>query len=388
MKTEFDLHYVDSERDLLHLLEEKEGTEIYQKVGENPSRWIEELAFISKCLDYPVISASIFTPPTSDPDFRPLGKNVFLYRGQDSRFRGLWIQNPSDKNYPWSQYKIGTRAMLFINKQFSKIPLEFFLPENFKKNATKVTKDKGDKRPILKQTATINDESFPVFFKGSEMSFAYFSNRPSYRLTSLASIDKRSSRLETEITLKLNEAGIKVPSVIGYYESPLEDFAFFQGITGNTIDQFLPIYRDKIIKQDSSMLAKLCALGYRKQGFCDFDDKLFDGRNLYLIDVDEVIDLYPSSTNFRKFLLDPRRTNLNAFRKFQEDLFLKELKDTLFEYKDSLTPSTKDKIKYISSFFNTLGWQAPSEKQVKHLTHFKKDYITQQSIMSMMSDTD
>ena len=137
------------------------------------------------------------------------------------------------------------------------------------------------------------------------------------------------------------------------------------------------------------MLAKTCLTGYRKQGFHDFDDKIFDGKDLYLIDVDECVDLYSGFRGYRDTLLNPKDTRkLREFRKMQRGTFKGTLGDVLFEYRKSLTPSQEDRKLYTKTFFKTLGWKEPSIKEMTKLTSFDEKRMTMDSYMSMMHDTD
>jgi hypothetical protein len=151
----------------------------------------------------------------------------------------------------------------------------------------------------------------------------------------------------------------------------------------------LHAHRGEIIRQDAEILAMLCIAGYRKMGFSDFDDKVFDGANLHLIDVDECRDIYAElSLDYRKMLLNPSgKADLNKFRKLQKAVFQAALKDAIFMYRDSLTPTDKDKTEYIRSFYRKIGWKEPSDKEVKKLTSFPDNYQTVDGWMSMMNDT-
>ncbi len=72
----------------------------------------------------------------------------------------------------------------------------------------------------------------------------------------------------------------------------------------------------------------------------------------------------------------------------QREIFKGTLKDALSEYKGSLTPTREDMEYYARTFYHTLGWKEPSQRQLSKLTDFPEDYMTQDSFMSMMSDTD
>jgi len=388
---------VPARRDILHFVEENLNPKIYEDLGKNPNHWIEELDIISQSLTGNGLfcSIGIDLPPQNDPEFKKLGDDVYIYRGNARRLRGIWItkkvagynfQNgQKEECTQWSLFRMGTFAELHLNAEFSDIPIENFLPEKFEQESTVV---KNDKRPILTFEVKRGDKSITVFAKGAFTRTFLMYDAPSYRLTKLSRVEKTTSQKEMENFIKLGQKGIKVPKILGYYKGPVEEFLFMEKVNGENPLNFLDSHRESIIKQDAEMLANLCLSGYRKTGFCDFDDKIFDGQSLYLVDVDECIDLYfPSSPDFKQILLDPNNPKvLKDFREVQKLLFENTLKDAIYDYRKSLTQTFNDKILYISSFFQKIGWGDPTPKKVKELTTFSKDYLTFDSYISMMAD--
>jgi len=399
---QFERHTVNSRKDLLHFVEEHADKDVYKHIGEKPDEWKEELNIISHLLiaESLVGGIGINLPPIDDSEFKELGGNLFLYRGNQARGRGLWIKKTLDKKVAeytgeseeWTQYPIGTRAVVRVNQKFSDIPFKTFLPENFENISEKVEKEKGNKRPILKFRVKTNGEGKNIYAKGAEISYCFYypHAQPKFRLTPLSSIHKTTSKREMERTLEFSKLGINVPEVIGYYEAIVEEFLFLSEVKGEFPNAFFDTHRNEIIQQDAEMLGKICLAGYRKQGFADFDDKIFDGRDLYLIDVDECVDLYFGfNPDYRKILLNPKETSdLRDFRNMQKAIFKQELKDALSAYRESLTPAKQDMEHYIRTFYKTLGWKEHSQRQISKLTTFSGDYMTQDRFMSMMSDTD
>lgn len=392
---EFETQFVNSRKDLLHFVEEELDKKVLEKLGKNPNKWIEELEIISLILTGRGLVAGINTgkPDLHDPNLKQLDKNVFLLRNA-SRDNGLWISeeykgvdtNSLDgKLIQWTHYPLGGRGHLNINKEFNYIPFENFLPENFELKSKLVKKNR---RPVFTFDIETNKGKLNVYAKSCLIETSRMYYPPSYRLTNLAQAIKTNSEKELNRFVELSEQGVMVPTILGYYETKLEEFLFVKGLEGDTPDKFLKSNRKEIIEQDARILAALLLTGYKKHGFTDFDDKIFDGKNLYLIDVDELSDFYfPHFNRFREILLNPLdQSGLDEFRKIQKGLFEQHLKDTIFIYKTSLTQTIEDKILYVSSFFERMNWGKPTEDYVKRLTDYPDNYITLESEIGMMME--
>ena len=126
---EFETHSVNARKDLLHFIEEHTKINPYEEIGKNPKAWLDELNLIYGELTRTSLSGvqGMHMPPTEDPEFRKLGENVFLYRGEKGPLRGLWIrekvENAKNEAYNWARYSIGLRAKLRINDEFSGISI-------------------------------------------------------------------------------------------------------------------------------------------------------------------------------------------------------------------------------------------------------------------------
>lgn len=398
MEIKFERHSFPARKDLLHFIEEHCDKNILEKIGHNPEAWKDELDIVSTLLTgQGLVGAVGLEDP---PILQMLGENIGIYRGPNRWHRGLWTKRNSDthvekdleERFLWTRYNIGSNSKLLINTEWSGISPECLLPDYVEKNGAKVVKENhSDKRPIWRFEIPFSGQNISIYAKGAIIACSHYyeHSRPKYRLTSLSDVHKVTSQKEMETTIKLMNAGVKVPSVIGIYTEPSEEFLYVQEISGKHPDQCLE-NRDVIIKQDAEMLARLCVSGIRKSGFTDFDDKVFDGTDLYLIDVEECSDLYfPMRPDFQSILLNPSDSSeLRKFRAFQRNHFKKTLKDALFTYRDTLTPTLEDKKAYINSFFDTLDWNTPGESELKRLTHFEKNYMTWDSYLSSMSDGD
>ena len=400
MEIKFNYHRANARKDLLHFIEEKVDSKIYEKIGKDPDAWIEELSMIYGMLSKFPISCSIgwHHPPLNEPEFQKLGEKIYLYNNP-KKGRSLWTFNGKDSSDAnnWTHYSIGSQASLMINEKYSIAP-ESLLPENFEKISEKVIKKKGleertfeEGRPILKFDVVNKSDKISVYAKGALISCSYFYDyaKPKYRLTSIISANKMTSKGELEKTKDMMDVGVNVPDIIGYYESLVEDFLFLGEVKGKSPLKCLEKKQD-IIKQDAEMLSAMCSAGYFKQGFTDFDDKIFDGKNLYLIDVDECLDIYTHfDPDYRKMLLNPNDTNeLEKFRKFQGGFFRQMLKDAVFEYQENLTQSEEDKKMYIKSFYRHMKWGEPSGKEIKDILKFPKNYITHERAVCMANDSD
>ncbi|MFZ5955728.1 MAG: hypothetical protein ACOYT4_04855 [Nanoarchaeota archaeon] len=391
-KLEFNIHKVPSNKDLLHFVEENLDKNVLKKIGKNYSEWIEELNIIQQILENETLimhNGGIF-PDLKDPEFRKLGEKVFLYRGNTKEYKGLWIKKLDypegmEEFYNWSKVHLKSTATLRINKELNNISFEEFLPQNFKQKARKLKKSK---RPIYLFSLADKDRVFSVFAKGAYTEFSYFYEKPRYRLTDLSRMKRFTSKKEMDISLDLIDFNIHLPKIIGYYESLAEEYLFVEKVEGKSITKCLQKKED-IIHQDAEMLANLCLAGYRKVGFTDFDDKIFDGKNLYLIDTEDCRDLYePVSLEYKNILRNPLdKKSMEDFRNLQKDIFSVSLKDAIFNYKNNLLSGVDDKIIFIKTFYETLHWKEPTNRSIKELIKFREDYMTLDSHRSFMSDT-
>jgi len=394
-KINFNIHRVNPRKDILHFVEENLDPKVYDKLAKEPQRWIDELGIIYGMITGHGMSSStgIDLPPEGDKDFQKLGDDIFLYRGSNRRLRGVWLyQRLKDiylgedcKGLQWVHYSMGSSGTLRINAEFGGIPFETFLPENFEQRSTVI---KDDKRKIMTFDVKNNGEDVTVYAKGSFVSTSHYYQPPSYRLTNLSDVIKITSEEEMNRIVKLAEHGVKVPKVVGYYETPLEEFLFLQKVGGGNPSNFLGSHRRDIIKQDAKMLGVLCLLGYRKVGFEDFEDKVFDGKHLYLVDTEEFEDLYKfMEPDFRSMLLNPLDAReLRRFRDEQKSRFKIALRDAIFRYRNNLTPSLEDQLLYTKIFYECVGWGIPKESDTRKILNFPKNYMTLDSYICMMTE--
>lgn len=393
---ELNPYRVTARKDLIDFVEEKLDSKVCEQIGKEPERWIEELGLINQLLTREGLSAGIGFPfpEEAQKESQKLGERVFRYKGNQRNLRGVWISRETkrydyEKNAEipcneWAHYFLGANGTLKINKDFSDIPFETFLPENFEPKCKAV---KTNKRPILTFDVSRGNEKLSIYAKGAFISMWHLYDPPSYRLTNVSRIDKLTSKEEMERTILLAKKGIKVPTVIGYYETSIEEFLFLQKVDGKDPRDYFDACRKEIIVQDAQMLASLCLLGYGKVGFEDFDDKLFDGKDLYLIDVDELHDIYHASVDFRKVLLNPNAVDcLDRFRKQQNEIFMRALRDSIYSYKKTLTPKKEDMMLYALSFFKKIGWDKPTKAKLNSIITFPENYTTLDVYMSMMSE--
>lgn len=395
-KLEFSYQKVPARRGLIDFLKEQGEKNILKRIGKNPKAWLEELSLIMHVVtgNSLVGVTGFFPPPIEDPNFQKIGNNAYFYDGKNSRLEGLWIRENFDsetakvvgKECEWSTYKTKLNASLKINKNFTNIPLEEFLPENFEQKGERLKN--AQKRPIWE----VKIGGIKIYAKGSEINVSkyYDQFKPSYRLTSFSSMHKATAKREMEITEILANLGVNVPTIFGYYESSFEDFLFIGEIKGKQPSEFLDTHKQEIIRQDAEMLANLCKAGYRKSGFGDFDDKIFDGEKLWLIDVDECSDLYfLANIDFRKILSDPTQKNsIRKFRKLQKAIFNGMLRDNIYTYRNTLTSTDQDKENYVKTFYQKLGWKIPDAEKMQDFLTFPDDYQTIDNYMSIMADSD
>lgn len=127
--------------------------------------------------------------------------------------------------------------------------------------------------------------------------------------------------------------------------------------------------------------------GYRKQGFHDSDDKIYDGSRLFLVDTDEVIDLYDyMGIDYRQILLDPTDDiKLREFQAMQRSIFISTLKDAVFEYRKTLLEIEEDAVKYVSKFSKALNLNL-TPYEIAAILDFGEDHMTMDRHMAIMLD--
>lgn len=374
------MHYREARQSLLDALGPEKKEQMIQGMSDEPERWIDELNMISQMISgTPLAGATgCFQPPLDDERFRRLKGDYYFFDGSPKKLQGVWRRNEPaglpDFNQ-WTLYRTCLTAKLYVPEGYPHI--DMLVPEGFDKPDNRI---ENPKRPIFRFNA--GDDT--IYAKGaySTPSFFYSHAKPWFRLTDLAGWHKISSNREFETTKSLSEAGINVHPIIGYYEAQVEDFLFTREVKGNDPEDCLD-EKVEIIEQDARMLAMMTKAGYKKTGFSDTDDKKWDGKTLYLIDCEEVTELY-THLPLREVVLD--RKKLREFRTYQRDVANRALKDALFGYRDTLCATHDDKKHYITAFFGEMGWKQPNERTVRSLTEFGKNYMTEDSFISMMND--
>jgi tRNA A-37 threonylcarbamoyl transferase component Bud32 len=398
LEKDFDVYKFKARKDLLHFAEEL-NPQLFEYLKTDFESGYEELKEISKIakVDIGFIHGYNFPPKKNDPNITEINQDVFLYRGDNTTLNGLWVKlkegerkdeswidDSQKERFLWKQGRLGPSVNLRIYKEYSKINPESLLPENFEKNATLVKKEKGDKRPIYKYKI----DDLDIFIKGAYITPTFSYEIPKGRLTRLVHLSKVSSKKELDMTQELKKAKINVPKIIGYYEGPIEEFLFMEEVKGKQPNEYFKTHKELIIKEDATMLANMCLAGYRKSGFCDFDDKIFDGKKLYLIDVEECRDYYSDlAIDFRSILLNPLdKSKVKEFRKDQIIQFNSTLKDALYIYKDNLIQTLYEKQLYVDTFYDVMKWKKPNMEKMMEITSFPKNYMTFDAYIAMMTD--
>ncbi len=382
----FLIHRVPARQNLLDYAQELEP-DLYAQLAADPKGWIAELSTINAMLTGDGLGAAVGMP-LPEQDTEAISDDVVLCHSRDRFFNGLWIRIDGQ----WNHYRHAPKAVLRVSKIVSGVNPNELLPENFTETGEVV---KDVKRPIIRMNIDTEHGPVSVFAKGSvnTKSYYYEHAKPQHRKTYLAGISRVNSQAEMTHATNLEKLGVHMPRTIGYYEALTEQWLFVEAVQGGEVSTWLnnAEARTKIIEQDAAMLAALCRSGYRKQGFHDFDDKIFDGESLYLIDTDELVDLYGYlNIAYRDILLDPTKENeLIEFRALQRGIFLSMLKDALHEYqrpeRTNLLQNKQEALNYVRAFANALGWKLSDEEYLS-LVAYKDDYMTTDRYMALMSD--
>lgn len=312
-------------------------SEIARHVNANIGGWLDELERLT-----PNISGHEMTREKIGriPDSEIFGDRVIRYRGNDSTLRGLWVLDPE-----WVKYDIGSDAILYVNEEYFDISFDVFKPENWIDNSLPV---KCDKRMIRYFQIQRKTENIGIYAKGAARHDKTFLE--SDRLTRLEKVVRYSSEKEKERSEVLRANGVNTPPIIAYYIGPVEQFLFEREIVGDNQGEFWKTNPELAVDLDSFMLATIARLGFFKYGFCDEDDKIFDGRRLYLVDVEDV-----------RFRAELEELDNETRRK----IILYNLEDVLPVYATYALADLDLRQKYIQRFFYYAGLGEIKEKEME-----------------------
>ena len=174
--------------------------------------------------------------------------------------------------------------------------------------------------------------------------------------------------------MQLADAGVPVEEPLGYFEEGIEQYAFTKFVEGeNPKDILEGSRRFEVWNADATLLARLSREGYKHQYFYspEFDDKIWDGEKLVLIDVDETFKIQ-----------DGFEISHNQIQEYH----LSTLKDVLASYVSRKVMSSDEMPFYARTFFGVMGWNPDdAEYLVRNLDPNK---MTEESYNAIMMDTD
>lgn len=390
--------FFTTDHDLLRIVSGKfDISDIEAKIGEDPQGWIDELDLISRMLGAQGISAGygFLALPLKDNDTEQIGEGVYISRSPNTRVRGLWRYTPENSLEPgendawsWAHYKLGSRVEVGVVEGFQGAQSQ--LVPDFFDQYSELVSDRF--REVRKGEITVRDESIAVYSKGSTVIESRYYQKPKYRLTNIAQITNHSPRRELDIFRELSERGVAVPKFVGLSRSEYEQRVYYEEAVGLSPEEYFETHRDEIIIQDARILAALALMGFRKFGFDSFDDKIFDGETLYLIDADEVEDLYKNSISPKALMiefLDPNdESGLERLRELQRQILTQLLRDAISDYSKNLTPSRENRELYVRSFFQNIGWGEPTDEDLAYFANIPDDYLTHDREVFLMSDSE
>jgi len=276
--------------------------------------------------------------------------------------------------------KEGKEGTLFLMPWCSR---DYF-PENF---FPKFFIDGGEliqeeRRRIYRVSAMKRDGSRKdIMVKGTKFSRSFLYDPPKEWLTDLASIKlfKKSSK-ELQELIKLNKFSIKTEKPLGHFRQGLEQWLFTEYMEGENPLKLLEDQkmRKKLWAADATLLAKLCKAKSKHQYFYskEFDDKLWVGEELALIDVDEQLDMLN-----RKYYKDYFAKNPDKLIPYQLDW----LKDCIMSYLSHGLMREEEAYGYIKTFLKTMNLEDICIKEIiKEAKNPKR--ITEENYFALMSD--
>ena len=280
-------------------------------------------------------------------------------------------KSPDEENQEYTLFLLGETIRDFY--------FENFLPRNFIRLGERIENIGRDiyKAPFLRR----DGKKEIIVAKRQKLSFSHLNNPPEDWITSVSEIRVfKDVSEEVENLLELNSLGVPVENPVGYFKEGIEQYIFTRFVHGENPKEIITddSRRNSYWKEDAKLLARLANAGYKHQGFYspEFDDKIWDGKNVILIDADETFKV---AQNWR--FSDYFRENPDKLSNY----FISSLEDCL-SYVFSKVMRKDEMIPYAQSFLEERGEDVSrAEKIVENLEIGR---CTEESYFAMMMDCD
>src|SRR3989344_2063563 len=260
---------------------------------------------------------------------------------------------------------------------------ETYYPENFIPSIWigKVEMVQEDRRIYSLGAVKKDGSTQKIMIKGPKYLNTFLYVLPKHWLTSLSRISLyKNAQLEFETLINLQKHGIKTEKPLGYFEEGLENWLYTEFLEGQNPLELLefPERREEVLKADARLLARLSKARMKHWYFYspDFDDKLFIGGEICLIDTDETKDVFSQFHCGKYFKENPEKLLF-----YYQDW----LKDTLSYYLMMGIIKEHELKTYALEFFRERGEMLDLEEILKEVS---PDRQTEESYVSMMRDTD
>jgi hypothetical protein len=304
-------------------------------------------------------------------------------------WQSLWAKNPKEyqavlEHEAKSIGKLNhhgepVEGKVFLFPQTSKeyYP-ESFCPRSWFGSAQILQSIFEGKREIYSYEVKTKDGSIKkIVAKRAQNSNSVYDNNTGRSLSSFTGV-ARSARKESLVGIDLLRKGVDVAKPLGYFYQGCEHYAYFEFVHGQSpLEALKTNKRAKVWESDATLLARLSNADYKHVGFYsqEFDDKVWDGEKLVLIDCEETQKLVEKGTGF---FVVPK-----ALRRIY---FTSTLMDCLGQYSQRGLISPSEMLDYAKVFLKVRGDNPRKAKRI--ISRIESDRTTEESVIALCMDCD
>jgi hypothetical protein len=304
-------------------------------------------------------------------------------------WQSLWAKNPKEYQavleheartigkLTYEGVHIPGRVVLFPQATKEYYP-ESFCPRSWFGSAQTLQTIFEGKREIYSYEVKNKDGSVKkIVAKRAQNSNSVYDNNTGRSLSSFTGV-ARSSKKEALVGIDLLRKGVDVAKPLGYFYQGCEHYAYFEFVHGQSpLEALKTDKRAKVWESDATLLARLANAGYKHWAFYskDFDDKVWDGEKLVLIDCEETEKVQEKGN--ASFLVPKNK---------RKRYFISTLMDCLGEYQQAGLISRDEMIDYARVFLRVRGDNSIKPKSI--VSHIQPNRMTEERCFALCFDCD